>query len=223
MSEEPKQHPGRDPDLEASGGRFSRRYFLRGVAASAGAAAVSEEGLLGQPTQDSGRMGPGPVEVTLNVNGKDHKVKVEPRVTLLNALRDHLDIGTNSHVDVTGAKKVCDRASCGACTVIVDGKTMYSCGMLAIEAQGKKITTVEGLAGSDGLHAVQEAFVEKDGLMCGFCTPGFLLSSKNLLDSNDSPSLEEIKRALNGNICRCGTYIRVFEAVKHAAQKRKGG
>lgn len=223
MSEETNKHPGRDPDSEAPVGQFSRRHFLRGVAASAGAAAVSEEGLLAHPTQDSGTKGPGPVEVTLNVNGKDHTVKVEPRVTLLNALRDHLDIGTNDHVDLTGSKKVCDRASCGACTIIVDGKTMYSCSILAVEAEGKKITTVEGLEGTDGYHAVQEAFVERDGLMCGFCTPGFIVSSKSLLDENDNPSQEEIKRALNGNICRCGTYIRVFESVKLAAQKRKGG
>jgi xanthine dehydrogenase YagT iron-sulfur-binding subunit len=144
-------------------------------------------------------------------------------VTLLDAIRDHVDRRTGAHVDLTGSKKVCDRASCGACTVIIDGKTAYSCSVLAIEAQGKKITTVEGIAGADAPHPVQEAFVECDGLQCGFCTPGFVVSSKNLLDHNPHPSLDEIKRALNGNICRCGTYNRVFEAVQLASIRMKGG
>lgn len=211
---------------ENSRGVYSRRHFLQGVALTAGAAAIPEKGLLGTPGSGLAapqRAGPDAVEVTLNVNGRDHRLRVEPRVTLLDALRNHIDLNTNRHVDLTGSKRVCDRASCGACTVIMDGKTMYSCSVLAIEAQGKKITTVEGLAGDGAPHPVQDAFVECDGLQCGFCTPGFVVSSKNLLDGNPHPSLKEIRRALSGNICRCGTYNRVFKAVQLASIRMKGG
>ena len=219
MGEENKLNPDKD--------RVSRRHFIQGVALSAGAAAVSEKGLLGnvQSTdgKDSGKIGPEPVNVTLNINGKDIKLRVEPRVTLLNALRDHLNIKTKSHIDLTGSKKVCDRASCGACTVIVDGITVYSCSMLAVEAQRKKIVTVEGLTENGQPHPIQEAFVECDGFMCGFCTPGFIVSSKDLLDKNPHPSSTEIKRGINGNICRCGTYHGIFKAIKLASTRMKGG
>jgi xanthine dehydrogenase YagT iron-sulfur-binding subunit len=154
--------------------------------------------------------------IQLKVNGKTHTVNVEARTTLASALRDRLDI--------TGPKIVCDLGECGACTVLMDGKPVYSCLMLALDAQNKDITTVEGLASGDALHPVQEAFIEKDALMCGFCTPGFVLAVKALLDANPNPTLEEVKRAVSGNICRCGTYPRVFEAALAAAQQtRKGG
>jgi aerobic-type carbon monoxide dehydrogenase small subunit (CoxS/CutS family) len=116
---------------------------------------------------------------------------------------------------------VCDRGSCGACTVILDGKTVYSCSVLAIECQGRKITTVEGIAEGDQPQPIQQAFVECDGLMCGFCTPGFIVSSQALLDRNPHPTPAEIRRALNGNICRCGTYNRVFQAVELASIRMK--
>ncbi len=223
---EEKHNTPRGGSGQESPGELSRRGFLKGVALSAGAAAVSENGVLGAspPAAQSGApVGPGPVEIVLNVNGQEKRLRVEPRVTLLNALRDHIEQKANAPVDLTGSKRVCDRGSCGACTVIIDDKTVYSCSMLAIEAQGKKITTVEGLATGDEPHPVQEAFVECDGLMCGFCTPGFVVSSKNLLDRNAHPSLEAIKRALNGNICRCGTYGGVFKAVQLASVRMKGG
>jgi len=151
----------------------------------------------------------------LRINGQTHTVDIEARATLASVLRDQLEI--------TGAKVVCDRGECGACTVMVDGRTAYSCTMLALDAQDKEISTIEGLADGDKLHPVQEAFIEKDALMCGFCTPGFVLSTKALLDKNNNPTLEEVKRGVSGNICRCGTYPRVFEAALAAAQKMRNG
>ena len=159
--------------------------------------------------------GPGKVPVTLTINGKAMKAAVEPRVTLLEALRNELD--------VTGAKRVCDRATCGACTVIVDGKPAYSCTVLAIEAQGKPITTVEGLMQGDKLHPVQQAFVDNDAQQCGFCTPGFVVACKAFLDKHPNPTPEQIQKGLGGNLCRCGTYIGVRAAVLQAANQQKGG
>jgi xanthine dehydrogenase YagT iron-sulfur-binding subunit len=141
-----------------------------------------------------------------------HKLEVEPRVTLLDALRTRLDI--------TGVKRVCDRGACGACTMIVDGKTAYSCSMLAIEAQGKTIRTVEGLVQGTVLHPVQEAFCDRDGLMCGFCTPGFVVAAAALLEQNPKPTIEQARKALDGNICRCGTYPRVLEAALNTGGRR---
>src|SRR5207237_8359109 len=158
---------------------------------------------------------PGTRRTTLKINGESQTVDVEPRTTLLNARRDQLDL--------TGAKKVCDRGSCGCCTVIADGKPVYSCMMLAVDAQGKKITTVEGLGSPEKMSPVQEAFVEHDALMCGFCTPGFVVSCSALLAKHPNPTLDQVKEACTGNVCRCGTYPRVFEAAMAAAQKMKGG
>ncbi len=151
--------------------------------------------------------------VTLTVNGKRHTVRVDPRRTLLEMLRTDLDL--------TGAKKVCDRGQCGACTVLVEGRPVYSCMTLALDAAGKKVQTVEGLAQGERHHPLQTAFVEKDALMCGFCTPGFLMASKALLDANQNPTLDDVKNACAGNICRCGTYPRIFEAVLDAAKAKK--
>lgn len=153
----------------------------------------------------------GAICLTLNVNGADRMVTVEPRTTLLNALRNHMDPA------VTGPKLVCDRGACGGCTVEMDGKTVYSCMILAADAVGKKITTVEGLANGDALHPVQEAFVEHDALMCGFCTPGFVMSVQNYLKKNPHPTAAQVRAACAGNTCRCGTYPRVFEAALAAA------
>ena len=183
---------------------FSRRSFLKTVSASGVAA-----GVLGPVSNAEGQTvqaaGPGAVPIQLNVNGKVHRLQVEPRVTLLDALRTRLNI--------TGAKRVCDRGSCGACTVIIDGKTVYSCSMLAIEAQGKPIRTVDGFTQGTVLHPVQQAFCDHDGLMCGFCTPGFVTSVVALLEKNPKPTREEARKALDGNICRCGTYPRVLAAA----------
>jgi aerobic-type carbon monoxide dehydrogenase small subunit (CoxS/CutS family) len=124
-------------------------------------------------------------------------------------------------LDLTGSKQICDRGECGGCTVLMDGKTVYSCMVLAIDAQNKEIITVEGLAEGDELHPIQEAFIEHDALQCGFCTPGFVMSAKALLDENSNPTLEEIKRGLAGNLCRCGAYPRIFEAVQTAANRMR--
>ena len=151
----------------------------------------------------------------LKVNGRKHRVELEPRTTLLDALRNHLDL--------TGAKKVCDRGTCGSCTVLVDGKPVYSCSTLAIEAQGKDITTVEGLGTPDRMHPVQEAFVDNDAQQCGFCTPGFVIACTAFLDRNPDPTLEQINTGLGGNLCRCGTYAGIRPAVMQAAGVLKGG
>ncbi len=145
----------------------------------------------------------------LNVNGQKLKLVLEPRVTLLDALRNYSSL--------TGAKEGCDRASCGACTVLVDGAAIYSCQKLAIESQGQAITTVEGLAPDGQLSPVQQAFVEKDALQCGYCTPGFILSATALLANNPRPSVSEIKHGCAGNLCRCGTHPHIVAAVQQAA------
>jgi xanthine dehydrogenase YagT iron-sulfur-binding subunit len=140
---------------------------------------------------------------------------VEPRVTLLDALRDHLDY--------TGAKRVCDRGTCGACTVILGGKAVYACSVLAIDAQGKRIETIEGLSSGRQAHPVVAAFVNNDAQQCGFCTPGFVMAAKAFLDGNPSPSYEQVKSGLGGNLCRCGTYMGVRKAVLEASKSMKGG
>ncbi len=155
------------------------------------------------------------VTVTLKVNGKVYKLQLEPRVTLLDALRNHLNL--------TGAKKVCDRGECGACTVLLDGKPVYSCMMLTVDAEGHDIVTVEGLAKGGKLHPIQEAFVEHDAMQCGFCIPGFIMAAVGLLNQNKAPTLDEIRKALSGNICRCGVYPRILEAVADAAKRMRGG
>lgn len=181
---------------------FSRRDFLKTV--GVGGIAVGVVGPSAE-AQEAAAVGPGPVPITLTLNGKAHRLQVEPRVTLLDAVRNHLAI--------TGVKRVCDRGSCGACTMIVDGRTIYACSTLAIEMQGRNIRTVEGLAEGTALHPVQQAFCEADALMCGFCTPGFVTSTVALLEKNPKPTAEEVRKALAGNVCRCGTYKRVLEAA----------
>ncbi|GMW01139.1 MAG: carbon-monoxide dehydrogenase small subunit [Candidatus Hydrogenedentota bacterium] len=193
---------------------FSRRGFLKSMGVGAAATTLIEEmtSQVAVAEAGSGLAGPDAVPITLSINGSEHTVNVEPRVTLLDALRNHLDI--------TGAKRVCDRGTCGACTVLLDDKPVYSCSMLAIEAQGHSITTVEGLGSPDNLHPIQKAFVEHDAQQCGFCTPGFVVACASLLKANANPSIEEIKAGLGGNLCRCGTYAGITAAVLDAA---KGG
>jgi xanthine dehydrogenase YagT iron-sulfur-binding subunit len=180
----------------------SRRDFIRTVGAGAAAAAISarEAG-----AQGPAAVGPGEVAVALTINGRRYPIAVEPRVTLLDAMRTRLNI--------TGPKRVCDRGACGACTVIIDGRTFYSCSMLAIEAQGRNIRTVDGLAQGETLHPVQQAFCDHDGLMCGFCTPGFVMATVALIEKHPDRTPEQAKRALDGNICRCGTNIGVLKAA----------
>lgn len=164
----------------------------------------------GAPTGEAAVYGPGAIPLSLDVNGAVKKLSVEPRVTLLDALRDNLGL--------TGAKPACERGACGACTVLVDGEPIVSCMMLAADAEGRKITTVEGLGTPEAMSPLQAAFVECDALQCGFCTPGFVVAGTALLKRNPDPSLHEIKAGLAGNLCRCGTYGRIFEAVSKAAK-----
>lgn len=155
--------------------------------------------------------GPGKVPIRLSVNGLGYDLVVEPRRTLLDALRDDLGL--------TGTKKVCDSGTCGACTVILNGKTVYSCLTLAIECEGKDILTIEGLSENGRLHPIQEAFIEHDGFQCGFCTPGQILSVKVLLDRTPNPTPEQVKRAVSGNLCRCGAYPKIVRAGLAAAKR----
>jgi xanthine dehydrogenase YagT iron-sulfur-binding subunit len=182
----------------------SRRDFFKTVGVGSIATAVVS-GVSETAAQGPAAVGPGEVAIALTINGRSHTLRVEPRVTLLDAIRTRLDI--------TGQKRVCDRGACGACTVIIDGRTYYSCSMLAIEAQGRNIRTVDGLAQGDALHPVQQAFCDHDGLMCGFCTPGFVMATVALLEKTPNPTAEQAKKALDGNLCRCGTNIGVLKAA----------
>lgn len=199
---------------------ISRRSFLKGVGTGTVAAAVVPTILVGDENiaeaQTDGAVSS--AEIQLNINGNLYEIEVEARTTLLTVLRDGIDTDGNN-VDLTGAKLICDRGECGGCTVLVDEKPVYACIMLALDAQGQNITTVEGIADGDDLHPVQDAFIKHDALMCGFCTPGFIVSSVALLNENKKPTLAEIKEGLSGNTCRCGTYPFIFDAVETASRK----
>ena len=191
---------------------FSRRGFIQ----SAGVTSALAPGLAPEAqAQTAAGVISGETEITLTVNGKPLKLTVEPRTTLLDALRNQ--------ADMTGAKRVCDRGTCGACSVLVGGKVMYACSLLAVDVVGKPITTIEGFAMQAGKpHPVVEAFVNHDAQQCGYCTPGFVVATKALLDRNPSPTLEQAQDGLGGNLCRCGTYVGMRKAVMEAAAKMKG-
>jgi xanthine dehydrogenase YagT iron-sulfur-binding subunit len=213
--------------------KLGRREFMKlagATGAVAGAATLlAGETLLARPAEaqevpdasTSKLVGPGPVRMTLNINGKPTQVVLEPRVTLLDTLRDHLDL--------TGAKKVCDRGTCGACTVIINGMAMYSCSVLAIDVAERpgspaaKIETIESLAPEGQLHPLSASWVENDAQQCGFCTPGFVMASKAYIDKHPHPTYEEVKASLGGNICRCGTYMGIRHAVVEGAGKMHAG
>jgi aerobic-type carbon monoxide dehydrogenase small subunit (CoxS/CutS family) len=201
----------------------SRRKFLKGVGvAGAGAALVDsllthDVGAAESNLEAPGAPVRGAVKITLDVNGQRKPATVEPRTTLLNTLRNHIEPG------ITGPKLVCDMGTCGACTVLMNGKPVYSCLVLAVDAVGKKLTTVEGLGTPENMNAVQAAFVEHDGMMCGFCTPGFVTTISAFLKKNSNPTLAEVREACKGNFCRCGTYPRVFEAALAAAKASAAG
>lgn len=203
-------------------GGISRRAFLKGMGGGVlGSAVLTTTGIISSKAQAE-ILGPaaeqirGREAITLLVNGEARQLTVEPRTTLLEALREGLNL--------TGTKQVCDRGQCGACTVMIDDKPVLSCLTLALDAREKPVTTVEGLAEGGELSPLQAAFVEHDGLMCGFCTPGFVVTATALLKQHPDPSLDEIRQGLSGNLCRCGTYPKVFEAVQAAAKhQRKGG
>jgi len=201
--------------VKAAAGRngVSRRSFIQTLGVSAAASAVGakvEEAFAAQP-QDSGPkvIGPDPAEVTLRVNGKELKATIDPATTLMEALRWHHRL--------TGTKEVCDRGACGACSVLVDGKLVVSCMMLALDAAGKDITTIEGLEKNGTLDPVQTAFIKHDGLQCGYCTPGLVMAGRALLNETPKPTLDQIKCGLSGNICRCGTYTNIFNAMLEAS------
>jgi xanthine dehydrogenase YagT iron-sulfur-binding subunit len=207
-------HDERDGDAPPSESTEpGRRSFLKGL----GFAGAAGSSLLGQKPEAEaaetvGKLPPGHLDITLTVNGKPRKVQVEPRTTLLDALRMRLE------PNVTGPKLVCGEGTCGACTVMLDGKTAYACLVLAVDVGGRAITTVEGLGTPDTMSPLQAAFVEKDGLQCGFCTPGFVTSLTALLRKNPSPNEQQVREACHGNFCRCGTYPRIFEAALAAAK-----
>ena len=208
-----------DPqERNKNGPGLSRRQFLKGTGAAAAATALAQAplpppaALAADDKPGAMSRGPDPVKLTLTVNGKKMTTQVEPRVTLLDALRNYLD--------VTGCKRVCDRGTCGACTVMLDGKPVYSCTTLALEARGREVKTAEALGG-DKLDPVPAAFAECDAQQCGFCTPGFVVALRACLDKNPNATPAEVEEGLTGNICRCGTYEQMRHAI--ALLTKKGG
>ena len=212
MPDDDPKRPDSEENTAGETSGVSRRDFLKISGISAAAVPVIGTKVVKAAGVPVKVYGPGKAPVTLTVNGQKHTLQLEPRVTLLDALRDGLDI--------TGAKRVCDRGECGACTVIFDGKTAYSCSILAIDAQGHEITTVESFMQDDRLAAIQQAFVDNDGSQCGFCTPGFIVAAKAFLDSHADPRPDQIQRGLAGNLCRCGTYHGIRGAVAQVLQSR---
>ena len=191
--------------------RVSRRDFLKISGISVAVPLVAGPKMVRAAGQEVPVHGPDKVPMEFSINSKSYQADLEPRVTLLDALRDQFEL--------TGAKRVCDRGECGACTVLIDNKPVYACMVLAIEAQHKAITTVESLMQEGKLHPVQQAFVDNDASQCGFCTPGFVVSCKAFLDAHPHPTPEEIRRGLSGNLCRCGTYAGIRQAIAQVAQK----
>jgi xanthine dehydrogenase YagT iron-sulfur-binding subunit len=204
------------PNSPQAPGGLSRRAFFKGAGATAAAATSLTQVEADARAQDNGvvAIGPGPVKIELTVNGTPISASVEPRVTLLDALRNYMD--------VTGCKRVCDRGSCGACTVTLDGKVVYACSMLALEARGKDIRAAESLYQDGKIDAVPAAFVKYDAQQCGFCTPGFVVAMKAAFDKNPNATPAEIEDALSGNICRCGTYSQMRDAIAALCDAKKG-
>jgi aerobic-type carbon monoxide dehydrogenase small subunit (CoxS/CutS family) len=194
---------------------FSRRGFLKGAGVAAAGAAMGNAAVdvLAQEKESRPILGPEPLSVTLNINGQSKSLQIEPCTTLAEALR--------GPADLTGTKIVCDRGSCSACTVWLDGTPVCSCMMLAMDARGKQIKTIEGLASDGQLHPVQSQFIEHDAMQCGFCTPGMVMSCAALLERNKNPTLDDVKQACSGNLCRCGTYPKVFDATLAAAKQMR--
>ncbi len=192
----------------------SRRGFLKSAGLTAATSVLDTATALahdaGQAVSSHGAVGPDAVPIKLHINGQEHAVTVEPRYTLAETLRDHLNL--------TGTKVVCDRGSCSACTVWIDGTPQFACMTLAVDSVGRKITTIEGISHGEQLHPVQAAFIKHDALQCGFCTPGMVMSCAALLERNSNPTLAEVKHAVSGNLCRCGTYPKVFAATLDAAK-----
>lgn len=204
----------KDEQPDTPRGGVSRRAFLKtagvsGIAAGVAGGAAESEAQAGLRV-----VGPGDTAVQLTVNGRRLDLRIEPRVTLLDALR--------MRADLTGNKRGCDRGACGACSMIVDGRLVYACSTLAIEVQGKQIRTIEGLSTGNSLHPVQQAFCDVDALMCGFCTPGFVMATVALLEKTPRPTEDQVRKGLDGNICRCGTFVRIMEAAMTARVVTRG-
>lgn len=206
-----------DPDHQcACTGGLSRRGFLTSVGTGA-IGAVATAHLATAATAEASPdtiAADEQVTVSLLVNGLTHRVVVEPRWSLLFVLRDRLEL--------TGTKVGCERGECGACTVLIDGQPRYACMTLAVEAEGQEIVTLEGLMSGEQLGPVQQAFVEHDALQCGYCTPGQIMSVEGLLRANPSPTLDEVRAGVAGNLCRCGTYAHIFQAAQRAAELKRG-
>jgi xanthine dehydrogenase YagT iron-sulfur-binding subunit len=195
--------------------KFSRRGFIKGAGVTAATTVLETANALARETQDTDKVqGPEALPVKLHINGREHSVIIEPRDTLAQTLRDNIGL--------TGTKVVCDRGSCSACTVWIDKTPALACMTLAIDTTGRKITTIEGLSHGDTMHPVQAAFVKHDAMQCGFCTPGMVMSCAALLERNPNPNLSDVKHAVSGNLCRCGTYPKVFAATLDVAQQRAG-
>jgi xanthine dehydrogenase YagT iron-sulfur-binding subunit len=203
-----KDDDARKPET-ASG--VSRRDFMKISAVTSALPLVLGPKVVHAAGEEVAVHGPGKVPVALNVNGKKLSAELEPRVTLLDALREQFDL--------TGAKRVCDRGACGACTVLLNGNPVYACSVLAIDAQGAKITTIEALAEGDKLSPVMRAFVEHDAQQCGFCTPGFVVATTHFLQQHPKATADDIRHSLNGNYCRCGTY----DGIRAVALAQSGG
>jgi len=207
LTNQPSGDPGRNG--------ITRRGFLKGAGITAAGTALLDGvhafNAEATPVANQGVtfLGPGAVPVTLNVNGKDHSMEIEPRTTLADALRIQLGM--------TGTKIVCDRGSCSACTVWLDKVPINSCSVLAIDAIGRRVMTIEGLSNDGTPHPLQVAFVKHDALQCGFCTPGMVMSCAALLEANPRPTERDVRHAIAGNLCRCGTYPRIFTATLEVA------
>ena len=197
-------------------GGITRRSFLTTMGAGALSATVSEEAAAAGKEAAPPQLSPAlrTAEIRLNVNGRTHVVPVETRWTLLHVLREVIGL--------TGTKPGCERGECGACTVLIDGVPRYACLTLAVEAEGREITTVEGLMTGEALGPVQAAFVETDAFQCGYCTPGQVMAVEGLLRANPNPSLDDIRRGVSGNLCRCGAYQHIFKAARRAAELKGG-
>jgi xanthine dehydrogenase YagT iron-sulfur-binding subunit len=195
---------------------FTRREFIKTWSAGTVVLAAGRSGLASGASRqpDKALAADETVQLTLNVNGRSHAVLVEPRWTLLYVLREQLGL--------TAAKIGCERGECGACTVLIDDRPHYACLTLALEAEGQQIETAEGLMDGEQLGQVQASFLNEDGLQCGYCTPGQIMAAEGLLRRNPSPSFDEIRLGMSGNLCRCGAYTNIFNAVADAARHRKG-
>jgi carbon-monoxide dehydrogenase small subunit/xanthine dehydrogenase YagT iron-sulfur-binding subunit len=203
------------PDDDDSGSKsllpkLSRRALFTGAGASALSASLAHSVAEAAATASPAVLGPGPSALSLSINDRAVTVHVDPAVTLAEVLRNHLGM--------TGTKIGCDRGACSACTVWLDGEVAASCMTLAFDARGRKVTTIEGLARGDELHPVQRAFVESDAMQCGFCTPGMVMSCAALVERNPKCTLDDVKQAVSGHLCRCGTYPNVFKATLAAAK-----